>query len=77
MRVLKSIIYIPHPNPCMFYFVEINENVFRTVGAGGHQSTDLWLRCGSSSSPWDIKPVGEQRASRRFLTDNPNGCWGL
>jgi hypothetical protein len=70
----------------MFYLVDIDENVLRSVGLVGkgvrrwriiHQSTDLWLRCGSSSSPWDIKPVGEQRASRRFLTDNPNGCWGL
>jgi hypothetical protein len=68
----------------MFCFVEIDENVLRSVVGKEvrrrgiiRQSTDLWLRCGSSSSPGDIKPVGEQRASRRFLTDNPNGCWGL
>jgi hypothetical protein len=33
-------------------------------------------RLGSSISLWDAKPVDEQGASRRFLTDNPNGCLG-
>lgn len=36
----------------------------------------FWFRCGSSISPGDTKPVGEQRASHRLLTDNPNGCLG-
>ena len=37
--------------------------------AAGELSTHppaLWFRCGSSSDPWDTKPVGEQGASRRL-----------
>jgi len=41
-----------------------------------HKSTDLWFRCGSSSLPWDAKPVEKQRAPYRLLKANPNGCLG-
>jgi transposase len=34
------------------------------------------VRHGSSISPGDNKPVGEQGASCRVFTDNPNGCLG-
>lgn len=37
----------------------------------------LWFRFGSSKSPGAIKPVPKHGAPSRFLTDNPNGCWGL
>lgn len=41
-----------------------------------HKSTDLWFRCGSSSVPWDTKPVAKQKAPYRLLKANPNGCLG-
>ena len=42
-----------------------------------HKSTDLRFRHGSSTYSGAIKPVPKHGASRRFLTDNPNGCLGL
>jgi len=48
--------------------------------AEGELSTNpqtFWFRRGSSKSPGVIqKPVPKHGASRRCLTDNPNGCWG-
>jgi len=41
-----------------------------------HKSTALWFRRGSSQCPGAIKPVPKQGASRRFFSDNPNGCLG-
>lgn len=47
--------------------------------AAGELSTNpqtVWFRCGSSQCPGAIKPVPKQGASRRFISDNPNGCLG-
>jgi len=67
LRVPTTRLYTPLPNPCMFRF----------AGQGGvNYSQSCLARHGSSTSPWDTKPVGEQGASCRFFIDNPNGCLG-